>query len=121
MDFQLRFLQQRSFCKYSLSRNISCRKRTIKDDEEEAYPRRRNKTCHQISDPQVVPNKIDLSESNIETPKPEVLKFILCCNILQLNTINIFIYLEQKYNIFIEIRQILLELYNILRKKIIAE
>ena len=38
---------------------------------------------------------------------------------LQLNTINIFIYLEQKYNIFIEIGQILSELYNILRKKIL--
>ena len=39
--------------------------------------------------------------------------------VLQLNTINIFISLEQNYNIFIEIRQILSELYNILRKKIL--
>ena len=34
---------------------------------------------------------------------------------------DIFIWLEQKDNIFIEIRQILSELYNILRKKINGE
>ena len=49
--------------------------------------------------------------------EPRGVKIYIVLQYIAINTINIFLYLEQKYSIFIEIRQILSELHNILCKK----